>query len=48
MTCDRCGMPAQGRLCKDCARMEHQEEYYGVPADDSPDVRDWEEDDDDE
>jgi DNA primase large subunit len=26
-------MPANGRLCKDCSLMEHQEDYYGVPAD---------------
>jgi hypothetical protein len=33
MTCQRCGMPAQGDLCRDCERMEHQEARYGVPAD---------------
>lgn len=26
-------MPAQGRYCKDCERMEHQESYYGVTSD---------------
>jgi hypothetical protein len=46
MSCDKCGAPCQGRYCRDCARMEHQESYYGVPADDTPDVRDWEEEDD--
>lgn len=41
MTCDRCGAPAQGRYCRDCGDMKHQEDYYGTVADDSPDVRDW-------
>lgn len=33
MTCSRCGMPANDRLCQECRRMEHQESYFGVPAD---------------
>jgi len=47
MACSNCGMPADGRLCEDCRREEHLEDYYGVTGDDSPDVRDWEGDDDD-
>lgn len=30
MTCSNCGMPADGRLCRDCELMEHQEDYYGT------------------
>jgi hypothetical protein len=49
MTCDYCGAPCNGRLCRECELIEHNEEYHGVPADDSPDVRDWgKEGDDDE
>ena len=33
MTCQRCGMPCQGSLCRECERAEHQEAYYGVPSD---------------
>lgn len=48
MTCAKCGMPAQGRYCKTCERAERQESYYGVPSDDTPDVRDWDDDDEEE
>jgi len=30
MTCSSCGMPCNGRKCRDCERMEHQEDYYGT------------------
>jgi hypothetical protein len=43
MACQRCGMPAQGDLCRDCERMEHQEARYGVPADHIDDDDDGEE-----
>ena len=44
MSCDKCGMPCKGRLCKTCELAEHQEEYYGVPSDNFEDG-DEEEDD---
>jgi predicted RNA-binding Zn-ribbon protein involved in translation (DUF1610 family) len=31
--CPKCGEARQGRLCRDCERMEHQEAYYGTPDD---------------
>jgi hypothetical protein len=37
MTCARCGMPANDRLCKECRRMEHQEDYYGTVDDEDGD-----------
>lgn len=33
MTCDMCGMPAQGRLCRECELVEHLEDHHGVPSD---------------
>jgi len=30
MSCQVCGMPCNGSLCRDCERMEHQEDYYGT------------------
>jgi len=33
MTCDRCGMPCQGAMCRDCEMMDHLEDRHGVPAD---------------
>jgi len=33
MSCDRCGAACQGARCRDCERIAHQEDYYGVPAD---------------
>lgn len=32
MTCGSCGMPCQGARCRDCERMERQEDYYGTPS----------------
>jgi len=43
MACERCGMPAQGRLCRDCNLSEHLEARHGVPSDHIDD--DQEEDD---
>lgn len=31
MTCDRCGMPCHGALCKECERVERQR-GIGTPA----------------
>lgn len=33
MAGDRCGNPAQGRLCASCEQIEHLEDRHGVPAD---------------
>jgi len=33
MSCDRCSSPCEGRYCRDCERMEHQESYYGTTED---------------
>jgi hypothetical protein len=33
MSCDKCGMSCTGRLCRDCERMDHQENYYGTTED---------------
>lgn len=30
MSCQKCGMACQGSMCRDCERMEHQEDYYGT------------------
>jgi len=38
MACSSCGMPCQGGKCRSCDRAEHQEDYYGVPADNFDDV----------
>jgi len=43
MSCDNCGMAAQGRLCRTCELSEHQEDYYGVPEDHFEDDADVEE-----
>lgn len=40
MTCDKCGMPCQGAMCRECERAEHQEDYYGVPSDNYDDEGD--------
>lgn len=33
MTCESCGMPAQGRFCKICEQTQRLEDRHGVPAD---------------
>jgi len=33
MTCRRCGMPAQGGICRECEIAEAAERRHGVPAD---------------
>lgn len=32
MTCQRCGMPAQGDRCASCRQVAHNEERHGTPA----------------
>jgi len=38
MACSSCGMPCQGDLCRDCGRMDHQEDYYGVTSDHAEEI----------
>jgi hypothetical protein len=49
MTCDNCGQPCKGRVCKQCEMIEFNEGHHGVPSDESPNwlqEPDGEEDDD--